>query len=179
MKNLYHRKSLRLQGYDYTQSGAYFVTICAHHRLHLFGEIQNGEMLLSSMGNIVYEQWCQTGILRDYVELDMFVIMPNHVHGIIMILNTEMESDNLADREFSRPIAKSLSTIIGAFKASVTRHVNRLPNTPDHPIWQRNFHDHIIRNSDDLDRLREYVLYNPARWKIDTFYDKDDREDES
>lgn len=81
------------------------------------------------------------------------------------------QSDNSPKREFSKPIPNSLSTIIGAFKAAATRQINRLPNPPEHPIWQRNFHDHIIRNPDDLHRLRDYVLYNPARWEADTFYE--------
>jgi len=172
------RKSPRLQDYDYTQAGAYFVTICTHDRKRIFGHIDDGEVVCNQMGDIVNEQWIQTGVLRDYVELDMFVVMPNHVHGILMIVESEEDRRGMMHhapttrkREFSKPIPRSLSSIIGTFKAAVTRHIRRLPNPPDHPIWQRNFHDHIIRNPDDLHRLREYVLYNPARWEADTFYE--------
>ncbi len=177
MNKLPQHKSPRLIDYDYTQSGAYFVTICTHDRMHLFGRVDDGEMVCNLMGEIVHEQWIQTSVLRDYVELDTFVVMPNHFHGILIIIESEENRRGMMHhaptnpkREFSKSIPRSLSSIIGTFKASVTRQINRLPNAPDHPIWQRNFHDHIIRNPDDLNRLREYVLYNPASWEVDIFY---------
>lgn len=183
----HRRRSIRLKDYDYTQNGAYFVSVCTHRRACLFGEIHDGDMVLNSYGMIVQEQWEQTGIVRDNVELDAFVIMPNHVHGIILIVDNNDTHENrdgdlmrrglmhqtptMTKREFSKPIAHSLSTIIGAFKAAVTRHINRLPDSPDHPIWQRNFYEHIIRNEADLNRIREYIIYNPARWETDTLYE--------
>ncbi len=161
------RKSPRLKDYDYASSGGYFVTICTYERKCVFGEIANQQMELNVFGTIVHEQWKQTGILRDNVQLDAFVVMPNHVHGIILITST---NNNLRDmmhhvptpRKFSKPIANSLSAIVGSFKAAVTRQIRRLPETPDHPIWQSRYHDHIIRSLPDLNRIRAYVRANPA-----------------
>lgn len=175
------RRSIRLKDYDYTQNGAYFVTICTHQRACLFGEIHDDGMVLGSWGTLVQEQWLQTGVVRDNVELDAFVIMPNHVHGIILIVDKNdidspcrsvmYHAPTTPQREFSKPIAHSLSTIVGAFKAAVTRHINRLSDAPDHAIWQRNFYEHIIRNAADLNRIREYIQNNPARWETDALYE--------
>ena len=180
----HQRRSIRLKDYDYRQNGAYFVTICTHQRLCLFGEVRDSEMILNSYGEIVSQQWEQTGALRDYVVLDTFVVMPNHVHGIIWIVdnndtNVDVNRRGLMhqtppttpQREFSKPIAKSLSSIVGAFKAAVTRHINRLPESPDHPIWQRNFYEHIIRNEPDLNRIRDYIQNNPVQWEADSLYE--------
>ncbi len=173
MKNQPRRKnSLRLKDYDYSQEGAYFVTLCAHQRLHLFGEIIDGEMKVNAWGAIVEEEWAKTAIVRPYVELDVFVIMPNHVHGIIMIVGDDKEcTGNLANRPNVTLQPASLGSIIGQFKSVVTKRINRSNNPPDHPVWQRNYHDHIIRNLPDLNRIREYVQANPALWQADTFYE--------
>jgi REP element-mobilizing transposase RayT len=181
----HHRHSIRLKGYDYSQNGAYFVTICTHDHSCLFGEVVEQEphtsmMRLNDNGRIVDEEWLQTAILRPYVELDMYVVMPNHFHGIIVILDEPDGARHAwarhalplrsAERAFGRPPPRSLSSVIGGFKSAVARRVNLLRSTPGAPIWQRNYHEHVIRNLADLQRLREYVDANPARWLDDRYH---------
>jgi len=163
MTKRHNRKLPRHPNYDYSQDGAHFVTNCSYQRKSLFGEVTDGEMIVNSLGEIIYQQWQQTGELREHVELDAFVVMPNHVHGIIMIINSP--NDRRRDmmhhvpthnkRQFSKLIPNSLSSIVGTFKAAVTRQINRLPDSPDHPIWQPRYRDHIIRNVADLNRIRD------------------------
>ena len=168
---MHNRRSIRLKGYDYTKSGAYFVTLCTHQRLCIFGSINDGKMVLNEWGMIVHEEWEQTAVLRSYIELDAFVVMPNHVHGILIIHNHAPTSpDQGHEREFSKPIAHSLPTIVGAWKAAATRRINRLPDPPDHPIWQRNYYEHIIRHEKGLNAIRGYIANNPARWVEDSLF---------
>lgn len=167
----YLRRSMRLKNYDYTQSGAYFVTVCTHKHWHLFGDIIDSEMHLNQWGEIVAQEWTRTGILRRRVlELDAFVIMPNHFHGIIVLTNPSPTP--APQRQLGRPISNSLSTIVGAFKAAVTRQINRLQAKPDHPIWQINFYDHIIRSETELNNIRAYIENNPARWDSDSLFSR-------
>lgn len=175
----HHRRSTRLQGYDYSQSGAYFVTLCTHERLHLFGQVVDEAMVLSAIGTIVEAEWLQTAVIRPSVILDMFVVMPNHMHGILVITDhgttvgatrRVAQQPNIPSLQSNTLRASGLGAIIGQFKSVVTKRVNRLLNPPDHPLWQRNYHDHIIRSEADLNRIREYVLYNPARWQQDSLF---------
>ncbi len=174
MKTPYRRKnSLRKPGYDYASDGAYFVTICTHQRLHFFGEIENGEMRLSKLGEIVADCWLQIPSHHSMVDLDVYVVMPNHIHGIVIINHDDrrgMIYHAPTTREFSKPVAKSISSIIGTFKAAVTRSVNLLPNAPETPIWQRNFHDRIIRNQREYEIIATYVENNPTLWEQDRFF---------
>ncbi len=295
--NRHHRRSIRLRNYDYTQCGAYFVTICTEERRCIFGQVVGGEMVVNEWGQIVAEEWEQTAIIRPNVELDAFVVMPNHVHAIIVIADdgrggrgmdgrgmmhhaptdapteyitptgtptphdpqtapggtgvmddrgitpggtgrggrgmdgrgmmhhapteyiaptdtptpydpqttpggmgvmddrgitpggmgrggrgmmhhapTNPPTEYIAPtnpptiREFSKPIPNSLPTIIGAFKAAITRRINRLPNPPDYAIWQRNYYEHIIRNEISLNHIRAYIANNAAKWAVDSLY---------
>jgi putative transposase len=171
------RRSIRLQGYDYSQNGAYYVTICTHGRECLFGEIVDGTMRLNEWGSIAQAEWLQTPIIRPYVDLDEFVVMPNHFHGIIVLDEGLKPNKGRAwqrhaptpprQAAFGKPVAGSLSSIVGAFKAVVTRRINVLRDTPSGPLWQRNFYDEIIRNEKMLNNIREYVQFNPARWSED------------
>ena len=151
-KSFSQRKSPRLQGYDYSLAGAYFITICTHQREYLFGDVVAGEMHLNQNGKIAAERWLALPHHHNDVILDLFVIMPNHMHGIIMLDNT------------------SLSTIVGSYKSSVTRHIRQSNDDAHLSVWQPRFHDHIIRNEADLNRIREYVHHNPARWSEDTYF---------
>ncbi len=182
----HHRRSIRLQDYDYTQCGAYFVTICTYYHLGLFGDIVDNRMIVNEWGALVESCWGEIPAHYPMAELDTFVVMPNHVHGIIVIndgnggkkgrgmiyhapTNTIASSNNsLEKRNFSQPIANSLSTIIGAFKAAVTRQINRLSDSPDHPVWQRNYYEHIVRSETSLNAIRAYIINNPARWTEDS-----------
>ncbi|MFQ3648206.1 MAG: transposase [Anaerolineae bacterium] len=172
----HHRRSIRLQGYDYTQHGAYFVTICAHERRCIWGQVAGGAMVLNEWGRVVQSCWDEIPVHYPMVELDVFVTMPNHVHGVIVITRDDESNGGgmiyhaPTKREFSKPIANSLSTIIGTFKAAVTRRIHRLPNAPDHPIWQRNYYEHIIRSEDALNMIRAYVVNNPAKWAEDQLF---------
>lgn len=168
MNSLPRRRSPRLRGYDYTQEGAYFVTICTHNRIHLFGEIANNQMQLNQLGMIAATCWDEIPKHFPQVELDAAVIMPNHVHGIIVIVDRPHPLHDDANNKVSGRI--SLSTVVAAFKAGVTRQIRRQFPDIDTPIWQGRFHDHIIRSPKSLDTIRAYVLNNPAQWNEDTFY---------
>ncbi|MBK8020034.1 MAG: transposase [Chloroflexi bacterium] len=156
MHNLPQRRSIRLQGYDYRLAGAYFVTLCTHQRECLFGDIFDGVMLSNSFGNMVASAWCWLAEHYPYVDLDTWVLMPNHLHGILVL-----SSADSADKP------KSLGRLIGAFKTVSSKAINQVRETPAAPVWQRNFYEHVIHNESDLNRIREYILYNPARWSED------------
>jgi putative transposase len=152
------RKSPRLKGYDYSQSGAYFVTICTAGRQHFFGEIENANMQLTQVGDLCIRHWDDLPNHFPSLELDGFVVMPNHVHGILLL--TDIYSDK-------KP---KLGTIIATYKAAVSRQVHRL-NLLEGQIWQERYNDHIIRNTRSLNYVRNYVATNPERWEQDYFYD--------
>lgn len=174
-----HRRSIRLQGYDYTQDGAYFITICAHERACSFGDIVDGVMRLNALSKIVHEEWLKSAILRPRVMLGEFVVMPNHIHGVIMLTNG---GDTMSGRgtlqraptttvttveRFGKPVSNSIPTIIRLFKSATTKRINEQRNTPCAPVWQRNYYEHIVRNDGDLRRIREYIVNNPAQWNSD------------
>ena len=164
----HRRRSLRLKGYDYAQAGLYFVTICAHERECLFGEIADGEMVLNEYGQIVREEWLRSFDLRAEVERDEFVVMPNHFHGIMVLHDGRGTARRAPTVErFGHPVSGSLPTVMRAFKSAVTRRINRIRTTPGTPVWQRNYYEHIIRNDDKLQRIREYITNNPAYWTMD------------
>jgi len=161
---IHHRHSVRLKGYDYSQAGAYFVTIVAWQREMLFGEIINEEMVLNNFGKIVAEKWLWLETQYEYVELGAWVIMPNHLHGILVIY------DN--GRGGSRPAPtptkhKPLGGLIGAFKTVSTKQINLLRDTEGQVVWQRNYYEHIIRNEREMDRISRYIESNPTRWADD------------
>ncbi len=172
----HHRRSIRLKGYDYTQPGAYFITICTKDRAHLFGEVVNGEMRLNDAGRIVWEEWFKTATLRPYVQLneDEFVVMPNHIHGIIWIVDDVGATRRVAPTRVAPtmdaphgPKSGSIGAIIGQFKSVTTKRINDLRGTPGVPVWQRNYYEHIIRNEEALERIRTYIQTNPLRWAFD------------
>jgi len=165
-----HRRSLRLPGYDYSQSNAYFLTICAAHKKFLFGNIKDGIMRLSEAGQVLVEEWLNTAKLRPYLTLDESVVMPNHFHGILWV--NETPKQGTARRaptmeRFGKPVKGSLPTIIGAFKAAVTRRINALRNSGKGEVWQRGYYEHVIRDDESLNRIREYIMHNPLNWEFD------------
>lgn len=163
--------SIRLKGYDYRQPCAYFVTICTRRWQHLFGEIFNGQMIRNAIGKIVAAEWQRTAEIRTYVHLDEYVVMPNHLHGIVMITESGRgtASRALTTEQFGQPVPGSLPTIIRAFKSATTKRVNRLRRTPGHPVWQRNYFEHVIRTDHALNRIRTYIPHNSARWHLDQY----------
>ena len=160
------RKSIRLKEYDYSQPGEYFVTICTNEHDYKFGEIVNEEMRLDEMGKIVKGCWEEIPIHFSNVELDEYVVMPNHVHGII-ILNERVGVEYIQplQKTFQHVIPKSLGSIVRSFKAAVIRQF-RKNGYPDF-LWQRNYFEHIIRNDKELNNIRDYIVNNPLKWSID------------
>ena len=156
------RKSIRLKGYDYTQSGAYFVTLVMRNRLSLLGEIVSGKMLLNGIGESIRDAWEWLAKRYPYVKLDEYVVMPNHFHGIIVLTNDRQPHHH------SRPMNKPLGRLMAAFKTVSTKQTNLLQGTPGQPMWQRNFYEHVIRDETELDRIRKYIADNPANWETDS-----------
>ena len=170
------RRSIRLRGYDYSQPGAYFITLCTETRKCLFGEISDGGILLSAFGRIVDEEWHRTIQIRPTVALDAFSIMPNHVHGIIVLnepsgqeirRGTMHRAPTPKFERFGKPISNSIPTIIRGFKSAVTQRINEMRGTPGSAVWQRNYYEHVIRNEIDLDEIRQYIVNNPFKWPED------------
>ena len=194
--NLPQRRAMRLRNYDYSQPGAYFVTICVQHRECLFGTITDGKMRLNKIGQIVVERWNQIPQHFSSVELGESVIMPNHMHGIIAwgIAGTRIPhplvearslhpSENATNRrgEVSSSVdpnptrrgevpSPALGKIVAYFKYQSTKHINQHHNTPRTRIWQRNYYDHVIRDNPDLQRLRQYIQDNPMKWELDQLH---------
>ncbi len=160
----HHRKSIRLREYDYGQVGVYFVTICTHERECVFGEVVDGQMRLNEVGRIVEDEWYKTAEIRGNVVLDVSVVMPNHLHGILIITDAVEATRRVASTTL-RP--NTLGSIIGQFKSVATKRINELRQTPAAPVWQRNYYEHIIRNEKDYLRIYEYILNNPAKWQED------------
>jgi putative transposase len=171
----HHRRSVRLKGYDYAQPGAYFVTICTHGRVCIFGDVVNGEMIVNECGQRVTEEWLYTGLLRPDVVLDAFVVMPNHLHGIVIIMERDRGRgvlhtpfhDGTPDRGVNSP-SRTVGAIVRGFKAATVRDINCLRGVPaGAPVWQRDYYEHVVRSAAGLGRIRAYIADNPARWLED------------
>ena len=170
----HHRRSIRLPGYDYTRSGYYFVTICCYQRQCLFGDIVNGAMQLNQFGEIVQKEWLRSSIIRQEIELNEFVVMPNHFHGIV-IINPVGAFDRTPLPQSNKPIIpsmkpKSLSSLMAGFKSSVTKQINLIRNTARAKVWQRNYYEHIIRNEKALNNIQQYIINNPLSWQKDQLH---------
>ncbi|MGB7293038.1 MAG: transposase [Thermodesulfobacteriota bacterium] len=168
----HHRRSIRLKDYDYSQAGAYFITICAYNRACIFGDILEGQIKLNQYGEIVNLEWLKTNNMRTNLVLDAYIIMPNHIHGIISISDFDDRRGTLQRaptfEHFGKPVSNSIPTIIRLFKSSVTKQINALRGTLGLPVWQRNYYEHVIRNEDDLSEIREYILNNALKWDLDS-----------
>ena len=146
-----NRESVRLWKYDYSLEGGYFVTICTFERACVFGEIVNGVMRLNIFGESVFQIWQTLPSHFPSLILDEFVVMPNHLHGIIT---------------FNRR-GPRLGQVVGYFKYQSTKMINELRNVSPVRFWQRNYHEHVIRDEKDLERIREYIFNNPLQWHLD------------
>jgi putative transposase len=178
----HHRRSNRLKGYDYSRAGAYFITICTHQRQCLFGEIIDREMQLNQYGDAIANEWQKSASIRKEIELDMWVIMPNHFHGIVIITNNEnpvganghspLPNHSTLTNHSSLPRMKprSISSLMTGFKSATTKHINILRDSPGTPVWQRNYYDHIIRDEESLNKIRQYVFNNPLSWEVDQLH---------
>ena len=161
------RKIIRLRGYDYSQAGVYFCTLCVH-RVHrhkmLLGDIGDQSMKMNRFGRMIEESWHEMGEHRAEVALDAFVVMPNHVHLVLWIAG-EAQTEAFESR-FGPQKSKSLPTIIGGFKSAATRAVG-LARAEKTDVWQRRFFDRIVRTEDQLLNVRRYIENNPANWPDD------------
>lgn len=190
---IHHRRSIRLQGYDYTQRGAYFVTICTWKLVARFGEVVDGVMHMNDGGKIAHRLWNTLPRRFPGVELDAFVVMPNHIHGILvrthnepivpsndtasmdrpkdtsLSFQTKMDTMSILDVYRKDPLRRQhLSEMIRTFKA-VTSYTVRRNGFPDF-AWKQNYYERIIRNEQELEFIRLYIDHNPAKWQDDKFH---------
>ena len=199
--DIHHRRSIRLKGYDYTRPGAYFITICTQNRECLFGEVVNGEMRLNGAGAMVQSVWDEIPAFYPGVLTDAFVVMPNHIHGIVILVGAALRGrpgsghpqggvptvsaprgrpglghpqGGAPTGSQSRGVARALSLpdVVHRFKTLTTkRYVDGVKRDgwPPFPgrLWQRNYYEHIIRDEQSLNRIRQYIADNPARWALD------------
>ena len=187
-KTYKNRKTIRLQTWDYRWTGAYFITICTKNKEYYFGDIKNGRMRLSQVGVIADILWYEIKNRVKNIELGEFVVMPNHVHGILILNEDNINIDNnvgtlgnvgtlhatsLPDKNgymsSISPKSHSVSNIIRSYKSAVTKHANRLGFES---AWQSRFHDHIIRDEKSFDMISDYIINNPSKWEEDKFYQK-------
>jgi REP element-mobilizing transposase RayT len=189
----YRTTSTRLQNWDYGWNAAYFITICTHNREHYFGEIENRKMHLSSIGVIADVLWHEIKNHVTNVELDTFVVMPNHVHGILILNNDGQINDTgnvetghalslqstppstphppqtMGQKRFQNIGKNSISSIIGSYKSAVTKHAHRMGSCFE---WQPRFHDHIIRDNKSFETIQTYIVENPAKWPDDKLFNQ-------
>lgn len=183
----HHRRSIRLPEYDYTQPGAYFVTIVAWHRECLFGEVVNEKTKLNNVGEIVQWEWLELPKRLQYIDLGAYVVMPNHFHGILIFhenvgatrqgltnayLGNVVIPNRITDGIDGSPLPrgpqpKSLGAIMAQFKSRVTKRLWKIPALKGTPIWQRNYYEHVIRNEKDLQNKTDYINANPLLWDED------------
>ncbi len=179
----HHRRSIRLEGYDYASEGGYFITIVAHGRKCLFGSVVNEEIKLNDFGRMVREEWFNTSKIRSNIELleDEFVVMPNHIHGIIWIMD---RADGEVSQATYSPVgayshtplrspSNTIGSIIRGFKGAVTTRINIYRGRKGSPIWQRNYYEHIINSERDYENIVEYISFNPLAWQTDKEYSCD------
>jgi putative transposase len=164
---IHHRRSIRLQGYDYSQPGSYYITICTQAKEHLFGRVVEGQMHRNEMGNYVAFCWEWLAWRYAYVDLDEWIVMPNHLHGIIVITDRDASGKTGGGSRTAPTRRKPLGRLVGAFKTVSTDRINERRGTPARFLWQRDFYDHIIRDDDELNKIREYIRTNPLRWNTD------------
>ena len=157
------RRSIRLPGRDYAKPGSYFVTICTRSREALFGEIEDGVLRSSPLGRIAAACWREIPRHFPRVALDEFVVMPDHIHGIATLGAYELPAPEPRLQTFGRPVPDSIPTIVGAFKAAVTRQSNAASGTPGRTIWQRGYHERALRDDGSVRRVRGYIRANPVR----------------
>jgi len=163
-KGKYRSSTARLAGYDYSKNGCYYVTICTKDKIHFFGEVIDGKVVLSGIGKAAESFWNDIPVHFPFVRLDEYIIMPNHVHGIIVIDRDVGKCHGMSPNKFSSPVAGSLSTIINHFKGAVKRWTNKQDVGF---YWQTRFYEHIVRSEDSLNKIRKYIRNNPSNWEQD------------
>lgn len=156
---IHHRRTIRLQEYDYSSDGLYFITICTHQHKTTLGKNIDGQMTLSRSGEIIEKVWNELNTKFPNIICHEYTIMPNHLHGIIQIKNDIVG-------EQTPPLQQTtLGNIIAFFKYKTTKQVNS-----DTPLWQRNYYEHIIRNQQAYEEIAAYIIENPINWRNDKLY---------
>jgi REP element-mobilizing transposase RayT len=186
--NIHHRKSIRLKEYNYSQAGLYFITICCQNRICRFGNVVDGEMMLNEFGIVAYNEWVKLSERFSNFELEVFQIMPNHMHGIILLndisvgagvnpaqndLYTQNDGKTNDNNRTTARVAPTVSNIVGAYKSLVANgclDIFKSQNETMGKLWQRNYYEHIIRNEQSYQTIAEYIINNPAKWADDKFY---------
>jgi REP element-mobilizing transposase RayT len=176
-QNKYRIPSARWAAWDYSSNGAYFVTICVADRAHAFGRVVDGKMVFSPLGQSAEDCWNEIPAHFPFVELGAHQIMPNHVHGVVVIAKTadaDVETQNIASlppepRNRFGPQSQNLASIIRGYKIGVTKFA-RANNILF--AWQARYHDHVIRNDGEWERITKYIIANPMNWKNDEFNEK-------
>ena len=165
------RKLARLREYNYQQSGIYAVTICVHERRLAFGKMKDDSVRLHPFGRIAQEGWLAIPSHYSHVILDEFIVMPNHIHGILFIENEAppTQEEEAKFRQFGTAHSASLSSIVGNFKSGVSRRIGVVRGCPTR-VWQERFWDHIIRDERELQNQREYIINNPVNWNADELH---------
>ena len=191
--DVHNRQSIRLRDFDYGDAGAYFVTMCSWRRECLFGDVVDGAVRLNELGMVVRDFWTAVPQHFPHVELDEFVIMPNHVHVLFWIVdenppvgathasplvvhpkrlinkstNGEKQGDACVAPTRPGPKRRSVGAVVGSFKSAATKRINALRNNAGCPVWQRNYYEHVIRGDRDLHAIRKYITDNPTKWELD------------
>jgi putative transposase len=162
-------KTTRLKGFDYGSDAGYVVTICTRERRHLLGSVRNGQVGLTDVGRLVEGEWLRTPLIRAGVLLDEFVIMPNHLHGILILSSSENRKIVEAGKVGRSGPSQTLSAIVRGFKGACSSRVAKeMPNV-DLPLWQPGFYDRVIRDEAELRKFREYIANNPRQWELDRY----------
>lgn len=189
-KNAYRIPSARAPWWDYSWRGRYFITICTAQHACIFGNIRNGQMQPSPVGEIVLREWEQSFQIRAELFCDAFVLMPNHLHAIVrieypdpttVVVETHGRASLRAPKHtptntgIAHRSPRSISSFVAGFKSSATKRINEFRNTPKIPVWQSRFHDHIIRNEDEYHRIAHYIRTNPENWEKDKFFKQEIR----
>ncbi|MCU0436793.1 MAG: hypothetical protein MUC49_02700 [Raineya sp.] len=164
-QELHHRRSVRLKNYDYSQEGIYFITICTHNKECLLGEIENSNMYLNKFGEVVKNCWLEIPKHYPNTILDEFVIMPNHIHGIIEIAVGANDYSTLSQTNTFKSPSKTIGAMIRGFKIGVTKWFRQ--NTDIYTVWQRNYYEHIIRDVKSYQNICNYIINNPMNWEKD------------
>ena len=181
-RDVHHRRSIRLHGFDYSQPGAYFITICTRGREPLFGAVVDGVMVMNDAGMMVEKYWCELPNKFSGIYVGEYVVMPNHFHGIVHIVGALLAAPPISappisasciqDAGLDRGAASSaptLGTIMRRFKSMSAIAVNRSMNREGQPLWQRNYYEHIIRHEQAYEAIADYIHHNPQRWQDDVY----------
>lgn len=167
-------KSIRLPHYNYASSGAYFLTLCTHNKKCLFGTVADGIMHLNEYGRIIKREWLRSAEIRKEVEMGEFMVMPNHIHGIVLIHEPEAHCRAALQDDYSRGSRnrekRSVSSFMAGFKSYTTKLINELRKTPNARLWQPNYFEHIIRGDLQFGKVCEYIQTNPLRWELDKYH---------